>query len=73
MTKARVWQVYDADGAWMGTIRVPELAAKIAADMGVGARVDYHGVVVWREGREEFRAGDGNIASAAMVIAIRSV
>lgn len=58
MTRA-TWKIYSADGDYEAEAVHGELAAAVVAVLGDGATVrTAGGHVVWREGAEEFPAGE---------------
>jgi hypothetical protein len=64
-----VWKIYTASGEYIAACKHSEDAAAVVSLHGQGATVRHnHGHVVWREGAEEFSAGDSyDLASNLML------
>lgn len=52
------FKIYNAAGEYVAACRDGEDAAMMVAHLGDGARVKLYGRIVWREGSEDFSAGE---------------
>ena len=60
MATAPIWKVYDNEGVYIASCKLPEYAAMLIAGMGQeGAQIRYdHSKVVWTEGKEDISASE---------------
>lgn len=73
MASTPQWKCYLSD-EYMAATKHPEDAAILMAAWGGSGAVKYdHGLVVWREGHEEFSAGESADRAAAVMIERRDV
>lgn len=70
MGKSPQWKVYSVVREYVAATRYPEDAAALASVNGRGTEVRYgHKMVVWREGSEDFSAGESYDRAAEVMVA----
>jgi hypothetical protein len=63
------FKVHDSEGRYVASARDVTLAAVVVAFLGDGARVKYHGRIIWTEGSESEPAGDSFDGAAELMSA----
>lgn len=59
------FKIHNPEGEYVGSAKYGEDAAAFVSHLGDGAKVKVNGRIVWREGAEEFLAGESFDDTAA--------